>query len=706
MGIRVLILRPDLTRAYDVTDRIEGLQWSNVNPGGHERAAFMLKGSWGAGFPEARRGNIVRIEDGGQELFTGRIDEQDPQAADAEQVSITAYGLGVRLKDDTMREIYVDRDVSKWRGPSLARKIAAASGSIDVTDMSIVPDTTNGQSSLALVLQGAWSRTANVEAVYDAHGIPIGALYYSWKVNANINPADANWSGTLSLYENDTPTAPLDGSGDLLSSATSGTGTLTASTSTKIFVYIDLTYGVGAGGANVQYGLYFPVLAVYGKHGLTKRGANSATDAQGFYASDIVADVCSRLAAVDIAARRIDQSTFIIPQLVFFDDTTYEDVITEVSKYQNVDWGVWGPDLLTGEFSDPMVGYLDWTARDSSTISWIAYRDECEELDLHTELGSTYDQVAVSYTDPTGQTHRVLRSIDSPALDDAGIVHRTAPLQGGTLTLSGAQQLGDAFLALSSGNPVSRGQAIIKGSIKHNSVQRPVHFLRADGSNLTIPDAFSDRDSFALDPLKGEPAVPQPVNPSADVNASGWTAVGTTSIVRDTVIGNFDSAPGAIEILQTDSAAGQGADATITGTFLAGVTYTLRFAIKGFSAIPVDVTFGSIAAGDVATFSLTTASANFVTYAIQWTPTANRTDAVVRVLHTATGATNWWVDSLEITVRHAKDRGSTFPIKRVSVDCSGDEPVATVELDQSHDLLSILLARLQVATGLALGGEG
>lgn len=554
MPIRVSTLRPDGSTGYDVTERIEGLQFSNVNPGGHERCTFTLKGEWSSGFPEVRRGNLVIVEDGLKELFTGRIDEQDPAVSDAEQISVTAYGIGVRTKDDTMREIYVDRDLSRWGPASVTRKLLIPN--LPLTDPTVNPDQTNGQPALNTSFIGPWSvaNPGRCEAFYDANGIILRDMQGSWKLGGNINPGDTNWNWTMLLVGDDTlgPAGSSNFDGNVnLRAAGPGVSTLTATTATRVFAMVYLTYA-SSSASTVAFEVFWTVLAVYGDHGLTKQGVQDATNCQGFLASQIVADVCTRLHAAGIVARDVDTSDFVIQQLAFLDDATHEDVIAQVSKFHDVDWGVWGANALG---DDRTVGYLDWTARDSSVETWTAYRDECDEVDLHTEIGSTFSQVAVSYSDPAGKVRRELRTIDSTALDEAGITARTATLQGGTLDQEGAQQLGDAFLLLSSGNPVSRGSAIISGPVRHISHGViPAHHMRADGSNLSVPDAFPDRDALAL--------------------------------------------------------------------------------------------------------------------------------------------------------RISADRRSVFPIKRVSVDCSGDKPVTTVELDQTHDLLSILLARLQLGTSIAIGGSG
>jgi hypothetical protein len=502
MAIRVLIMRPDRSASFDVTDGVRGLQWSNINPGGHERATFTLLGSWAAGFREVKPGNIVRIEDGGAELFTGRIDDRDPQVNTQEAVAVTAYGLGVRLKDNTFTEIYVDRDFSRWKDPSVQRRLNLIGANRGVQGFAVTTDDTTGQPALITKIQGAWTTSSlpTVEPRYDSGGIPLGSIYYAWKKTATVSEADVNWRWTVRLATRDLLDV-ADGGINLVA-AGPGTGTVDATLTDRECAALEMRYDTSAGGsANFEYAIAWTVLAVYGGHGLTKTGTDSATSARGFIASEIVRDIVSDTAVGGlITPRRIDASTFVVTQLAFLKATRHEDAVTEASKYDSVDWGTWGAEDMFGPFSDPTQGYFDWKAKDTTTPHWTAWRDECDEVDLRTELGAAYAGVIVGYTDASGSEQVETRTISgAPALLDAGLAttSRTAIIDGGTLTQAGAQQLGDAFLALSNGNAVSRGQVTIFQPIRHltRGLIPPWH-MRADGSNLLLPDAMPDRDMF------------------------------------------------------------------------------------------------------------------------------------------------------------------------------------------------------------------
>src|SRR5438270_4083847 len=124
MALWIRTVDPVSGRGWDITDQVDNLVWSSTNPGGDERASFSLLRDWFAGAPSIAQGNVVRVGDNLDVLWTGRIEENDRQVQSALQIGVTAYGLGIRLKDQNdYREIIVDRDLSQWRGASVQRKI-------------------------------------------------------------------------------------------------------------------------------------------------------------------------------------------------------------------------------------------------------------------------------------------------------------------------------------------------------------------------------------------------------------------------------------------------------------------------------------------------------------------------------------------------------------------------------------------------------
>jgi hypothetical protein len=112
----------NISGGYELTDRIEGLGWSSVNPGGDESATFTFRGDWTTALPEIARGDTIHIGDGLDVLWQGRIEEHDRGGTDTPTVGVTAYGLGARLKDGTFTEIFRDADMTAWTGTARTRR--------------------------------------------------------------------------------------------------------------------------------------------------------------------------------------------------------------------------------------------------------------------------------------------------------------------------------------------------------------------------------------------------------------------------------------------------------------------------------------------------------------------------------------------------------------------------------------------------------
>jgi hypothetical protein len=124
-------------------------------------------------------------------------------------------------------------------------------------------------------------------------------------------------------------------------------------------------------------------------------------------------------------------------------------------------------------------------------------------------------------------------------------------------------------------------------------------------------------------------------NPSFDVDTSGWSVVGGMTITRVTGGGTFHSSPAGAAL----SNMGTGdptryAEATLFGTFEAGVTYVLEYfynpVSSGSGVGTPEIRFGAIAAGDFATANaIDDPALPFTRVTIQWTPTLNRSSGVV-----------------------------------------------------------------------------
>lgn len=482
MSIRVITTNPT-GGSYDITDLIDNLSWSSTNPGGDERCSFTFKRSWFSDNPEIAKGAKVRVEDGLQRLWSGRIEERSRGGQSSEEITVTCYGPGQVLKDNLMSMIYVDRELSGWVDPSRNRRYAIINAAI-VTAIgpTIEADTGTGLPSFALIVPKDTSSMV-AEAWYDAgQGNLLGSIYVDYTSHAASTDFCALYSS-----DDDNYTGFTARSADMLSSLNAA-GTPTYPVGQRWLVFQVQVGGTGSTDRDIT----FRRVAVFGDHGLTKR---STAPTDGFYDSDIVGDVINRTAG--ITARTVDAGSFVIQQAAYKDKVTPETIIGDVAQYENRDWGAWGSDDL---FSTDTNAQFDYKLKDTSTRHWTVSRADAEDLDLSDELAGLYDTAVVKYTDESGTSQTVTRTATITELVNAGLSPRTVEIQGGTLTAAAAQTLGDIALALYGGFAPARGSLTLKGNATH--YQRgdiPAHFMRADGSNIQIRDILPSTTALALD---------------------------------------------------------------------------------------------------------------------------------------------------------------------------------------------------------------
>jgi hypothetical protein len=487
----------NVSSGFDLTDKVEGLQWTNVDPGGDETASFTLMKSWTTNLDEIKRGDQIVIGNDLDVLWQGRIEEHDRGADAAQTVSVTCYGLGSRLKDGTFKEIYRDPDLSNWTTMPADRRIY-----LEFTLQKLINgenqvewDVESGTPGITVSWDHLGGDTPSYnwlnEPWYDNAGIPIGRVYYDWYAGIAMALASTNWSHQLVAADDQT-----GATGDFGTNVegTTQTGTFEVTDPANLYLYISGWYEPDMGGVpdDSPHSGRWRQLIVYGRHGIGRRGTEPNA---GFYSSDIVTDVVGRVDGLQ--ARYIDEQTYIIPQMAFRDATIYEDAITEANRYEDCTWGTWGPESPLDYSTD---GYFDYRSRDFSTRHWVVRRADCENLDLHSEVAGLYNQVEVNYTDAGGIRGTVTRTAEVDDLIEAGIPTRRATLDGGTITADAAAALGDTFLALTGGYAPARGSFTTALPVLH--YQRgyvPCQYMRADGSNVQLQDILPTNTLFALD---------------------------------------------------------------------------------------------------------------------------------------------------------------------------------------------------------------
>lgn len=469
----------------DLTDLVVGLRWSSINPGGDELASFQIKRQWFSGAPEIAQGNLLCISDGLSCLWYGRIGENDRAVSDSEMIGVTAYGLGVRLKDTVMTEVYVDRDPTAWTTMPSNRRAAIGAGSTVDLDYSF---TTNAG---GLLFQGVDAKAITVgnrtEAWYTAPtGVTIAKIQY---IGAEANTTSVLAAAFFLIAD--------DASGASTSAALTLDSTLrtaTPATPTRYGFIHDQASATHTPAAGSGHSRRLTSIAAYGNHGLTTRSISAATP-DGLYVEDIVANAVGRASGITIV--RKDATSIILPHFAVKTPTTIEDVVSQANQYAAFDWGTFGPSSVLDTSTN---GQFYYQARDTATAHWYARRSECDDISLQVEMASLYNQVQVLYTDPTTTgTQIVTRTATVQALNDAGLT-RTTTINAGVTTPLGAQQLGDTFLALTSQQPPARGSIRLSGNAPthYQRGRLPAHFMRADGSNIRVPDVLPSKDALSL----------------------------------------------------------------------------------------------------------------------------------------------------------------------------------------------------------------
>lgn len=485
-------------------ERIPGdLEFSTSMPGGYrDLSCSLLRRLSG----DERLFNDVRAYGpGNRTAWNGRL-AQFPR--EDLQVNPGAVGWSAHLRDDpSFREIYVDRDLSRWTGPSVQRQLNLLSTWDPSFDASVVPDSTSGSPSLKTSLQGDWAnRTPICETINDTGKIPLGSMYYAWKIGSSVNAADPNWAWSAILGADDVFSS-FDTNGNLRAAGPS-TGTLTATTSTRMVALLQQGYTAipSIDHQSTEYPVFWTVLALYGRHGLTKVGAASATDAQGFYGHDLIANIVSRTAPLLTATQGsggIEPNTgFVVPQAAFVEPTTGEEAIMLLNGYFLWEWGVYDNRRFF------------WRAPDPNRLVWQARKDQGAHLSEEGETAEAqFNGVMVRYTDPSGQ-HRtagppatywqgaiarcdvtdanLVDASPENAVNAAGIPRRWGVLDVTPVTTDiGAVQLGVVWLA-EHRLPQRRGTITVANTVTHPT-EGPVPTWRVRaGDGVVVPDRTDD----------------------------------------------------------------------------------------------------------------------------------------------------------------------------------------------------------------------
>lgn len=479
------------------------MTFSSTMPGGFERLSLTLERESRLSYADTVRlfENITVSGLGGTTAWEGRVEKTPDTGGFQQGETVEAVGWQAHLEDNkAVREIYVDRELSKWEAASIARKIALNKAGIDEEDASVGTSSgTTGTTQPAVINQivGAWERARESDAWYNAFGIPIGLLKYAWKLTEagkiGTSPwTDTNWVWSAILSTDEIATS-YEPAGSLRAEGPTGSGTVTA-TALRTFAATILYYGAPAGTDGITYPLYWPVLAVYGTHGLPLYGGLTLEEAPGVHAADVVAHAVQtwapKLAFTQAGPEAtIQPSSVVIPQLVFTTPTTVSEIIKQATRFELQDWAVW----------ENRTFYMN--ERSSRGNSWRARVGPAQLQQAGPQAARLWNGVVVAYTDVTGiartvgpagsRTEREFASLEDPnpenPLNQEG-VKKWALLQMGTSTPAGAEKVGAIFLREQKKLETS-GQATLVGHVEDTAgTLWPAWKVRA-GDNISFVDA-------------------------------------------------------------------------------------------------------------------------------------------------------------------------------------------------------------------------
>jgi hypothetical protein len=480
-----------------VDDVPAGVTFSTEIPGGFKDCTIRLPRGFLSYPDEALFSDVLLTGAGGQVAWEGRVVSLPrAEGGDGHWVTVGCVGHAAKLRDDaTLREIYIDRDLTRWGSPSAYRRGALISGATKFIlggDTTLTTDPVTGnpalRQQLTRIFGDATTRTL-MEAAYDPQGVPIGALYYNVVTGqlGGASMAGTSWSATARLASDDTHSA------EQLSSDVDGGGSGTLnSTGDRRWASVDFYYDA-TGTFDGEWHAEWRHLIVFGTHGLTLRGTAPAC---GYYATDIMAHVARR-AGLNVWDSDIEATTFIVPQAAYLDPVTGEDIVLDVNKYELARWAVWQGQR-----------FHVWRNPTSRTV-WETRIADGATRDLEGDSAeSVWNAVAVQFEDPHGRRRIIGPTGYSPADATSALLLDTDPSNAATAAglprvaklalsfptdASGAEQIGYAWLREQL-LPARRGAIQLPAYVRHPQAGMVPSWNVRAGDLLRVTDRPGEPD--------------------------------------------------------------------------------------------------------------------------------------------------------------------------------------------------------------------
>jgi hypothetical protein len=475
------------SHAPDPTDRPQGIQFGTQLAAGFGAGGFTLTQPIDRDRTDLHMLDDVRIVgNNGDTAYEGFVTELPRSMDDTHTLSVTTAGWIAHASDEPFTGIYIDRDLSQWGEPSIARRGVwlGLSYNIDGATNAVAPDET-GTQGLSSTRQGVLNNAVG-EFLYDAGpGNGILRLYIGTQTLVNLTSGDAALAISAAGWN-------TDNGGGIVSSGEQKTNTTIDFTLSAARRYMRLTwqYNSTAGGtAGKDYGVRWRNVAVIGDHGLPLLG----TAPYGVSASDVIKHIAGLYCPL-LDTSGVQTATYPISHLVFREQTRPYDAWLRVNTYHLWNLAVWENRVLHYQPLD--VSDWDWEVRHDEVGQQIGLQgDSIENL---------RNGIIVQYTNATTGHVEQLHPDDYAELRDDS-VENPANQHGRTLygdpfvipfptTAADALELGRIKLA-EDGQPKAPGSFTVTGHIRDRAGNwQPAWKVRAgDRVRLTSSASLSDR---------------------------------------------------------------------------------------------------------------------------------------------------------------------------------------------------------------------
>lgn len=497
--------------SYNPVYGLSDLTFSTTMPGGFEHADMKLVRHAEYIWPDLEElANITIMSNGGTIVWEGRIETIPSASGQDLAITPSAVGWQSHLDDNnSVRELFVDIDLTRWQAASIQRKINLLNAATDIEDPS-ARGGPNQQPALDCEMTGPWARNHVSEGWYDANGVPIGKMWYQWTLAAQGKIGDwsigtsglGNWNWTAGVGADDV-FGGMTQSANQAANAVTGSGWIPTSgiASGKYWGMVQLYYPAAGGGNGVNYDVYWTQLWLYGNQNLPLY--TTANNTQGVRGSDVLNYTIQKYAPKLKTSRAgiptVQPTTFVIPQLVYLNPVTTSQVIKDVTQYELQDWAVW-----EGQGAGNPTFY--WTPRGGTSKYWRGRIGPTRLTAAGPQIDRLWNGVIVSFTDVLG----VSRTVGPPGsgcnFTDASLqdpdpqnpinqlgLRRWAPLAMTATTSSyptpkAAIQVGQIFLAEQKISNTA-GSASLTGYVEdEHGITWPAWMVRA-GDYISFVDA-------------------------------------------------------------------------------------------------------------------------------------------------------------------------------------------------------------------------